>query len=517
MSGKQLNRFILSLQQPEQERFHTTKPGDAFYDPFYKPYGPTPWTSGHKTRVDVTHVNVDGKDELTYRFDTSHHMLIRTYHEWSSPEIKVKADLKECVQIAFCTNVGNAPFRKGEFRIGGEHIQGLDDVYYDQCLQYYRKPDETENIQEDIGNVPMLQDWQHTLPSYPFDIKHQWMYNENWNDENDVHNSIPLLFFEGKSVEHLYQASLELKDILRMRVMTEEGVWQILETPEFDYLEGVDENTKLEIPRMWAFYASFKDEEVQRRKDELIRYYQLQRSGQDTEGLFNGEYHYTDMVAPDHENPVQYGEAASVNLHTETACTAILWTLRNVQAAKKGCRSNYTTNCESIKDGWAPIGSTSLKFGDYTVFEGDFRHFSKGHPSGAFSSRPYAKGYAAHSIAIDSRGKEPGCGLVLAGTKAVLKINCKNTDIFINESHVVKKNGPTIRLLAKKVDLLGMDESSSSSKKVEEPKVRVVKPDEEQTFLPCVRLRTRKWFRIVPDATGFKIVTDICELNESRI
>ena len=520
ISGKQLTRFHLTLLQPEQERFHSVAPGDVCYDPFYRPHGPTPWGVPHEAIIPVQHVNIDNKDLLIYTPQNDYHLLLFSVLEWSSPAIRVKDEFRDCIQIKLCLNVGNSPFRTGNLKICDDVLQNVDDVSYDHFLQSYRDMliDEERDLMEDLGNVPELQEWQSVLPRYPFYVVHPWMYNIY------AHNKIPLFFYEEGKVTHTYHASLKLSDILCMQQLTESG-W--VETPpDFDYLEGVDKDTELEIPRMRGYFFNYPDGEIDKRRNDLKMYYEMKERGEDVRDMFNGEYHYIDMIPPPETkllNPIKFGDSINVKLHTDTGCVAVTASLRNVQAAARNDRSNYTTNPKTPKGGWSPISKVGLDMGGNPIISlSDARRYEKGYPKGAFPSRPYYKGHIAIPLANDTTCANPEVSTVLAGTSASLQLVCGNTDIYLSTADTDSKvTVPKLKLVSKMnlLDLGSASNSSQSSAKQPEDQVKKEDVPDSLQFLPCVRQVVKRWFRIVYIAkTGkFDVATDVSELNKSVI
>jgi len=526
VSGKQLTRFKLTLIQPEQDRFHNVEPGDVCYDPFYRPHGPTPWGVPHEAIIPVEHVNIDGKDLLHYTPEKDYHMLLYSVLEWASPSIRVKDEFKDCIRIKLCLNAGNAPFRSGNLKICGEVLQTVDDVSYDQFLQHYRQMiGEEADLMEDLGNVSELQNWQTVLPRYPFFVVHPWMYNIY------QHNKIPLFFYSENDVRHTYHASLKLSDILYMQQLTDDG-W-VDTPPDFDYLEGVDKDTKLEIPRMRGFFFNYPDAEIEKRKNDLKLYYEMKARGEDVRDMFNGEYHFIDMLAPPETksiNPIRYGESINIKLHTDTGCVAILGCMRNMEVDSKTMRAkvdgrydraNYTTNHRDAKTGWSPISKIGLDMGGNPIISlSDGRRFEKGYPKGAFPSRPYTKGHVAIALSNDTTCTNPEVSTVLAGISASLQLVCGNTDIFLNNTETDNKsNVPKLKLVSK-MNLVDLGSSSSSSlSKLSDDDPKKSESEETQLFLPCVRQVVKRWYRIVYSEKDkkFIVVTDMSELNKSII
>jgi hypothetical protein len=294
----------------------------------------------------------------------------------------------------------------------------FDSTWLDVNSQYLQDPKEQEAYSISIGNMPHLENWNTVLLRTKLNIRQPYWYNRHTTA------SFPLYHFRsGPPVCQKYKFNLSIKSLLRMQKKDENG-WQDLPFADFKYLEkGTPE--KIPIPDLRAKYSELDPDEIENEK------------------CTTRHVIYTEtVVAANSNNPIGYGETAEIALGCGGPCRALFWVAQN--AHERSCHnfSNYTTN-KVVYDGWNPVGSSSLKYGDNIFKFKDLKPDQMLDESMDFPRCPSDPGYNAYSFTVDPVSLDREVGVVFStdmGAKLVCKM--KNTDPF-REVNLPKDFGAT--------------------------------------------------------------------------
>lgn len=381
-----------------QKSIHEGSDGENFYSRFHKVYIKTTWYCSDLRPLQNF---VDGED-IIYKPDNNYHYLLYTYLRFTLPMIKVKEEYKSIVQIAWCHNIGSNIVKFASFKEDDLAYQSLDPVWYDFYFQFFMNngTGKRKNHKIGIGSIPLLEDWNTKLPSYPINVEQPWFYSDS------PCNAYPLFYRNSQSrAEHRYTFRRKVSDLLRIRIWKNEE-WSTVITE--DHLHCIDfgKSTLIEKPTLWGGYACITDKELAAYRNNMPK----------------KEIYVRDVEICDAENPCKYGQKSEISLDCTNPCLAMFWCAENQEAVKYKNYSNYTCNSEDLYEGWDPIQHNTLKYGNnnkFNMLESD--HFNIAISRKHFSSSPSECGYHAYTFAWNAKKCE--VGVTFYGLKA--KLICK--------------------------------------------------------------------------------------------
>jgi len=394
-------------------------------------------------------VGVINDGNAVYTPSHEFHYLLSSFFTATFPACKVKEEWRGKVRIAACHNLGLNMIQYAKLMFESKAYQEFDNRWLDVCSQWYSKgtgPGHRESFDRDIGNVKCMEEWSETLPNYPLLVEQPWYYSQS------KALAFPLRFC--KSAEnvpkHHYILRTKVVDLIRVQRLYE-GVWINVSPIKFTTYVDFSKEAIQDI-KFWGRYDHLTKEEL------------AMLDCNTTPQVFL----YRSVVAIDTPNDSKYGETPQVTLAVTQPARAMFWMVANKTAETFNCRSNYTTNSNSLYAGWDPIKYNSLEYGSKEKFKAVPSLNFGGHQAREhFPSAPSEQGYHAFSWAETPGGIHGDRDVCLARLDAKFSCLLHDGDIFKvaereEESEViltdaseiivpknVKKNSPDFRLIVR--------------------------------------------------------------------
>lgn len=469
MDLETINAFQEELHRPSSEE-------EEIVSDFFQEFRKTSWYTHMPVPLEAEGSGNNYKFNVNPTWD----YLLYTYLRVRLPALRISEKVRGRVQICWTHNVGVNFVREAHLMFDTKRAQRIDSVWFDIYSQWFMKPGFREHHNVDVGNVPFLEDWGESLPSYMLNVQQPWYYCR------DTLLAIPILFCSLTKVYHQYEFRNRVGELLRMRLKDREGEWRQIK-PNLAYLEGVNATQTIGEPQLWGRYAYLNEDERRWQKtcktDKTI--------------------YIDDVLDIDVKDSVGFGRTVTAELDCKTPCKAIFWMAEHGLSREINNHSNYTTDLYDMNRGWDPTGKINLTYGGQPRLKDmDSDHFSRSEPWHHFVSPPSEMGYHAYSIARDSSSLDASLGLVMSNLNVKLSVQIVDGNPFLVPVIDSSAGRDTIDddLLLKSLDQtvsgLGsvLDHSSKAQSKMD-------------TFLLRVRLLiTRKLtFTLDPEKQTFKV------------
>ena len=407
-------RDMHTLGEDEEER--------DIISPYYKKYIKTTWRSNVITKFES---RTDG-DTIIYPLNGSFHFLEYTYLCFKLPAIRVKQEWQGKVQISWCHDPGNNIRLTSIFKEDDDVYQTIDNVWGDIHPQFYQRGGAGKRKGHKLGTgiINYLEEWSEDyLPPYDINVDQPWFY------ANDIASSYPI-WMKGSltRASHRYNFRKKVVNLLRVNLL-KNGKW-VPQKQNLSRFVDIIGSEKIKTPELWGRYGYVSDSELKWYNtcdDTWITINEEEKIKQKT-------FYIRDIVNCDIDNPLKYKSLSTKTLKCSNPCLAFFWVAENKDAIAIHNYSNYTTNTNSIYEGWDPIKYNTFKLGNSIVFDKmDSHHFNIAQARYHFSSCPWIPGYHGYSIANDSTNFNGDIGTVF-GDELPAVLNCKidNNDIYIN-------------------------------------------------------------------------------------
>jgi hypothetical protein len=327
------------------------------------------------------------------------------------PQFRVKQKYHKRVRIAWCHNVGTNKTRQAVFKDDDDVYHTWDNVWADIYFQFFQDPGagKRDNHNTGIGNVPCLEEWTESLPTYEINVDQPWFYS--------MYPALAFpIFYKNSSQsrsEHRYKFRKTL-DLLRVQVRNTKNQWVNVTRGVAKYLD-FNPAALNKPPELWGRYAYISENE--------IKWYKCRQER---------TFYIRDVEFCDSPNPNKYMSTAEVDFACTNPCMAFFWVAENMDATAVHNYSNYTTNTDDLYSGWDPIRTNTLKYGTHKRLDNmPSHHFSIAEARKHFRSAPSERGYHGYSIAYDCTNFDGDTGVVFAG-KAKFQCKISNNNIFLS-------------------------------------------------------------------------------------
>ena len=343
--------------------------------------------------------------------------------------IRVKDKYSKTVEICYHHNLGHNIFTNGECKIDGDHFGTIDSIWMDIHSSCYIKKKELYN--RNIGNIPCLTEWGTELPGIPLIVDQPFSFGRR------TQVSLPLWKSPNNTINFEYKLRTKLVDLLRMRVLKNDGTWKEVRC-NLKYLEYKSDN--LPIPEMWGRYGLIKDDERNWRKspDEL--------TGEPVKQTIYIE----DVDMTSSKNPKTIGTTDIIPLETPYPAKHIFW----VAGLVDGNHSNYTTNRSDVKHGWNPCARSGITYGgSQRVEQLGYEHFTLSEfEDFEWPNYPKEEGYNVFTYTFDPVNiSHSDNAVVLKECNAQLVVSLGDTNPFLQieqEDEETDENGEAIPIEA---------------------------------------------------------------------
>jgi hypothetical protein len=274
------------------------------------------------------------RDTVDYIVDNRFSHLLRSYMVVKIPEVRVKTEFRGKVRIAWTHNLLHNITMEGTFVHENVPWMKWDSVYLDH---HYNVFEESDNLK----SSRYLEKWRERQPELEVPIHHPWFYS------TISERAWPCV---GNSF-HRYRLKLKIASLIRIQVMSEQGVWvPYLDEKISRYLDVSDDAT-IAVPELWGEYSIMGDEDKDREK-------KCHATGENP----IIQYFHT-IVSADSDEFRQYGQNLAVDLKVGNArVSSILWSAENIDSKNEHNHSNYSTSIDSVYAGSNPIAEVSLHY-----------------------------------------------------------------------------------------------------------------------------------------------------------
>lgn len=394
-----------------EELYYSKPDEDQVISNFYKTFGKT----SYYVPIDKPLEKFASGSQMVYKIDTLMDQLLYIYYRITVPALSVKDECKDFVKISWSHNLLHNIFNRMTLRLNTKVYQTIDKYILDIHLAHNIHNDQKPLYKEQIGSIPMLEEWNTLLPSYILGFEPCFFFS------SDISQSIPLNVFDDaiRDASFLSEPVLQIYKLLRISVKNENGEWRELEDIELSqlkrFVDGVNEDALLPIPEVIGRYVKMnKDEKEWRKECEESQIYYIDN--------------YIDASPA---NTSKINTTSETLISSTSPCKKIYWLAENIKSSKQNLHSNYTTNSTDIQKGWNPCYSCKLKYGQNIRFSITYdqssRHFPIKHCVG-YSSE---KGYNVFTFSYDKETFEADIGATFNDTnKTQLMIKLEDTNPY---------------------------------------------------------------------------------------
>lgn len=360
------------------------------------------WSATEKVEM----IRTGGKQgQYIYNVNKKYDYLIRTYLRTILPEVSVKKEFKDKVNICWPSNIFHNIVKNAKLTIDEELVNEFDNIWLDIISQFYEKPGQGKRLNFDklSGNIKILTEWNTKLPNYKINLPQPWFYSKH------ITKALPILKSTMNDIRHIYTFDLDIKNLLRMRIKKEDDEWKDI---RFNDKYVNISNYNIPIPELWGRYALITDEERLWLKSKTQKIY------------------IDDVVSCNSENKITLGQNTDVKLNPSAPCKCLFWVAQSDLSKNINNLSNYTTNWLDKDKGWNPCYSSSIKYrGNLErVKKIDHDHYDLIEGYYVFPSSPIDRGYNAYSFSYkgDSMVSDSTMDLTLVEGSLVVNINNTN-------------------------------------------------------------------------------------------
>jgi hypothetical protein len=283
-------------------------------------------------------------------------------------------------EISWCPNIGSNIIQNTCFKVNDVEWQSLNSEYFDD---YISKIDTSSDLDWELGNIPELQNWNTSLPSYTTLFKIPWFYSSHTT------KSFPL-FKCGKEDNIVIESKLRrnLSELLRVRdVATQKEVG-------FDesYIT-VSSPSILPVPEFRSDYVQMSDMECEHNRcDESKNKYS------------NHIYDIDNVKMVESDNIHVLNTTVNIKIKDMPfPVHTIHWKAVNLDAKNNNYLSNYSTSAEEHTLGGSPIKWISLSTPNGIIFKNQDAYIGeKIIPKMHFNKVPKYPGYGCWTNATDA-------------------------------------------------------------------------------------------------------------------
>jgi hypothetical protein len=378
----------LSMHVPDNE-------GERIASSFFFPWGKVGFATPQLERFKQGTVSNSKAD---FSYDGTGTYIASTSVIQKIPRIIVKEQIKNRIRIRWTHNLMINTMKEVTGHANGVHFFTLSKTYLDFWIQVFRKPEFTDHIMVQIGNIPCLQEWSSTLPAFEasFDLPTPYSLDQALAFPVVLMNSFGLTF-------SLRNKIVDLLQMQELREVNGKTAWRDIPC-KLNYLLGVPSNNLLDTPEVWGEVYHNSDFE----KEWLLC-------------KASYEMYYSDVVTIRSPNPEGFNSSATITMSVDYPAKAFMWAAENATAINNRYHSNYSTNSAEIGLAWNPIKTSTFSYtGGRKWEEMPSVAFDTIQPLRHFRSAPIDPGYNVFSVANDPLSVALDSGLVTSDTKPTL-------------------------------------------------------------------------------------------------
>lgn len=306
-------------------------------------------------------------------------------------------------------NPGTSFIERAEFVLNSKILKTLDQKFLDHYNQHHLTESEKISHRVNVGNIPAL--------SNPSDFLHEHVcsYTLPWKFNNRK-NNFPLYYCSHiDDIRINFSFIRNINDLLI--VYDENGHRVSANSTSIRYVDGKEinfETSLLPMPELYVTYANMTDSELEYHSNLY----------DDTSNVMECD----DFYLFEAENPARLGNVVTIRItNTEFPISRLYWAASNELAIQNKNYSNYTTDAEEILNGWSPIDTVTLTYGNLCLFK-DFPEyrFERVYPIRESISIPHEPGYGSWFTGISKDSECSPPGLVLKESQFIVKLKDSN-------------------------------------------------------------------------------------------
>lgn len=375
------------------------------------------WTAPFVEQIEKTTSN-DQSGAAEYIPNEAFDYLKAQYADVMTPSVRVKQKWLKFVQIAWSPNFFNNIFKSGGLFQDTDIIQSINPLFLDHKKQSDLRLGEgmRKLLENMIRDQKVLGEWRTKIPAYRCECPLPF-YNSD-----HISKAIPL-FLKNSLSRFVFKFTFErnISKLMRMRVRkSEDAEWKDIPF-NWEYLD-MEKGQKIDFPRLWGRYSCIGETEKEQRRK------------------FSHTYYTTDMIVVESDSVVRFGTPCTLPLQSIYPVERIVVVAQNMDAAKLNNHSNYTTNTHNTKEGWNPVETIGIKYGNSDrIPEMESFHFEKMEHYYTSRSAPMESGWNVISMSDRPYKLHPDVGVVFYKTNTKLTVKLNSTNPFDNMDKEEKK------------------------------------------------------------------------------
>jgi hypothetical protein len=336
-----------------------------------------------------------------------HDLLAYTTFRQLLPIIRVKKEFEQKIQVRWCEDPAINIISDAKLSYGSDKIGNLNSKSIRAKLKLFKGNDEQKFIDNQIGNIPELQQWNIYLPSVTVKFEFPWFYSA------DDTLGLPLYYScNDKHFVHSYSLNNKLVNLLRMRILKDDDTYEIIPV-DLKYLHVEERIETLKTPEIMGIYIKLLP-------DEVDSYKCWTRENK------YGDFYIEDIVECTSDNPSVYGKKLSVEMNENAIIHTMVWLAENRTAKELGNLSNYTTNILDKNLGYDPIEWSTLHIGSYDYFKELHADYTGVLLLREFKGKPVEPGYHVWSFCRNHNSINAKVGVNMSELTAKLTVTLKD-------------------------------------------------------------------------------------------
>lgn len=358
-----------------------------------------------------------GSDKIEFSSPGSYDFLMFSYLSDILPSVSVRDEFRGKIRICWPHNVGHNRILSALLRVDDQRLQGFDSIWLDDYQQHFIS-EKKESYMENIGSVPVLEEWKEDLPAYPLSVPQPYYYSDQ------PEQAFPLFKLSKDSkLIHEYVFRDKLEDLLRVEKL-ENGEWYpVSGIHKYLLVDGKPCETamKLKRPDLIGEFGLFDAEERAYHQVEPID--DKDNYWEDSQTFF-----VHDIISIDPPNTVEVGKEITVELESFQPCQAFFWNAENAVNPLIKNYSNYTNDVDVYSGHNVCMPPTLTYKGQKRLYGLDQHHYSRMVPYRHFPNVPAEPGYNAQSFSMSHVNyyRQPDVGVTMTNLSAKLSVTIKN-------------------------------------------------------------------------------------------
>lgn len=398
--------FQAMMGSPMQRSLHVpVTESEKIRSNFYREFSKSTF---HTTQIESFKQSKVSDSKIDFIHTGGATYLIYSYMTQYYPAIRVLPKFRKTIRICWTHNLAINTIKEARMHSDGVNIFGFSKIFLDHMNQNWVDPAFKDQVQIDIGNAPCMEVWNTSLPSYNTTLDLPFYYSF---DETLAYPTVL-----DKNLIHSFTFKNKIAELLRMqelKLVNGKETWKDIPC-KFSCLSGIPSDFRLPSPELWGRFSYNADYEIEWLK-----------CHENVTQIFN------DIITIKSTNPEKIGKTLTVELNSEHPWQCLMWKAENMKATANRYLSNYTTNWESIDEGWSPMKTVNYEYTGGKKFDDmDSQHFETVVSRHHFKSVSHEAGYNAFSQCNNPFSAKIDVGVVTCDTKPKFSVVLGSNNIF---------------------------------------------------------------------------------------